>query len=144
MVKNKRISDIIEGGSLLKVPPETLLSEVARLMRSHGRGAVLVEDQGRLCGIFSERDMVCRVVAEGKDPEETPISQVMSTQLVLAEPEDDHVVALRRMSSAGVRHLPIVSGDRVVGMVSRRQLLALDIELLEQDLERREASLLFI
>jgi len=144
MVKNRILKDIIQGRDLLKVAPGTPIVEAARLMREHGKGAILIEEKGRICGIFSERDMVCRVVAEGLNVDTTPISQVMSTQLVVAAPQDDHVVGLRRMRSAGVRHLPIVDDSRLVGLVSRRELLAVDIELLEQDLERREACHLFI
>lgn len=83
-------------------------------------------------------------VITGTPPQTTPISQVMSVELVVGNPQDSHVVGLHRMAGAGVRHLPIVQDSKVVGLVSRRQLMALDIELMDAEIDRREACRLFI
>jgi len=144
MIKNRVLEDIIAGRALLTVAPDDFVTQAAQLMLQNGRGAVLVVDGGRLCGIFTERDMVCRVVAPGLSPDTTPLKQVMTTSLIVAHPQDDHVMALCKMSHGRVRHLPVVKDSRVVGMVSRRELMALNIELLEEDLDRREAYHLFI
>jgi CBS domain-containing protein len=144
MVQDKTLQEIIQGRPVLKVEAQASVQQAARMMKEHQRGAILVENQGRLQGIFTERDMVFRVVAAGLAPESTPISQVMSGQLVVCHPHDTHVTALHRMASAGIRHLPVVDQERVVGMVSRRQLMALDIELMDADIDKREASRLFI
>lgn len=144
MVKDKTLQEVIRGNPVLKVEADATVSQAARLMKQHRRGAILIEDQGRLRGIFTERDMVFRVVAEGLAPESTAISSVMSEQLVVGDPQDTHVAALLRMASAAVRHLPVVEDSRVVGLVSRRQLMALDIELMDADIDKREASRLFI
>lgn len=144
MVIDKKIYELITDTPLLKVEADAPIREAAGLMKQHRRGAILVEEKGSLRGIFTERDMVFRVVAEGLDPQTTPISQVMSTELVVGHPQDSHVVGLRRMAAAGVRHLPIVDQSKVVGLVSRRQLMALDIELMDAEIDRREACRLFI
>jgi CBS domain-containing protein len=144
MIKNRVLEDIIAGRALLTVAPDDFVAQAARLMEQHNRGAVLVVDGGRLCGIFTERDMVCRVVAKGLLPDATPLKQVMSTSLIVAHPHDDHIMALSKMNAGRVRHLPVVKESQVIGMVSRRELMALNIELLEEDLDRREAYHLFI
>ena len=144
MVKDKSLQEVVAGRPVLTVESDASVQEAARLMKEYCVGAILVEEKGRLRGIFTERDMVFRVVAEGLNPQSTPISQVMSVQLVLGHPQETHIVALSRMAAAGVRHLPVVEDTRVVGMVSRRQLMALDIALMDADIDRREASHLFI
>ena len=144
MVKDKSLQEVIAGRPVLTVEADASVQEAARLMKEYCVGAILVEEKGRLRGIFTERDMVFRVVAEGLAPHSTPISQVMSAQLVLRHPQETHIVALSLMAAAGVRHLPVVEDSRVVGMVSRRQLMALDIALMDADIDRREASHLFL
>lgn len=144
MVTDKSLQELIDGRELLTVNEKVSVTEAARKMKEAQRGAILIEDQGRLKGIFTERDMVFRVVAAGLPPDTTPISQVMSHELVVGHPQDSHVTALHLMTRAGVRHLPVVADSRVMGIVSRRQLMALDIELMDQDIDRREASRLFI
>ena len=144
MVKDKSLQEVVAGRPVLTVEADASVQEAARLMKEYCVGAILVEEKGRLRGIFTERDMVFRVVAEGLNPLSTPISQVMSVQLVLGHPQETHILALSRMAAAGVRHLPVVEDTRVVGMVSRRQLMALDIALMDADIDRREASHLFI
>jgi len=144
MVKDKTLQEVVAGRPVLSVELDASVQEAAQLMKEYGVGAILVQDSGRLRGIFTERDMVFRVAAEGLAPAVTPISQVMSVQLVLGHPQETHIVALTRMATAGVRHLPVVEDSRVVGMVSRRQLMALDIALMDADIDRREASHLFI
>lgn len=144
MVKDKTLHEVVAGRPVLSVEVDASVQQAAQLMKEHCVGAILVQDNGRLRGIFTERDMVFRVAAEGLAPASTPISQVMSAQLVLGHPQETHVVALTRMAAAGVRHLPVVEDSRVVGLVSRRQLMALDIALMDADIDRREASHLFI
>ena len=143
MVKDKTLGQLVEGRPILKTEPGASVQEAARLMKQNQRGAVLIEEGGKLQGIFTERDMVFRVAAAGLSPD-TIISNVMSRQLVVGHPQDTHVMALRRMASAGVRHLPVVDQSRVIGMVSRRELMALDNELMDQEIDRHEASRLFI
>ena len=144
MVKDRSLQEVVAGRPVLSVEADATVQEAARLMKEYRVGAILVQENGRLRGIFTERDMVFRVAAEGLNPASTPISQVMSGQLVVGHPQDTHVLALTRMAATGIRHLPVVEASRVVGMVSRRQLMALDIALMDADIDRREASHLFI
>jgi CBS domain-containing protein len=81
-------------------------------------GAVLVEDGGRLCGILSERDVLRRVIPQALDVGRTPVREVMTTGLLTVRPEQWIKEAMRLMTEKRVRHLPVVEGDRVIGLVS--------------------------
>ena len=89
-------------------------------MRERHVGAVLVTTDGHLDGIFTERDMVNRVVAEGRDPDRTTLAEVMTADPDTIAPTTTAIEALRLMNDGGYRHLPIVERGRVVGIVSRR------------------------
>jgi CBS domain-containing protein len=85
-------------------------------------GAVPVVDKGRLVGIFTERDVVLRIVAAGRDPNKTALAKVMTPDPETLEPGDSVRAALDLMRSGHFRHLPVVDGDRLVGIISIRDL----------------------
>ena len=128
------IPDIVkEGRSLLEMPVTANVRDAARAMRERGVGAVLVTEGGRLAGIFTERDLVHRVVASDRNPEETPLSQVMTSDPDTIGPDATALEALRQMDDGGYRHLPIVAGGRTVGIVSRRDFFASEMARLEKE-----------
>jgi len=124
----KQLSEIIEDRPLVHVAMSDNVSEVARRMREKNVGAVAVLDGGKLVGIFSERDVVTRVVAENRDAAQTPIGVVMTKELIVADPGDDIDVALQKMVAGNCRHLPVVKGGNLLGMISIRDLLQIDDE----------------
>jgi CBS domain-containing protein len=97
--------------------------DVCRYMTERNVGAVCVFDGTRLVGLFSERDVVQRVIAKGRDPGQVMVDEVMTTGVVVAQPDEDYEVVLDRMRVANVRHLPVVSGEKLMGMLSMRDLL---------------------
>ena len=112
-------------------PPD--LSRVGRAASGRAIGAIAVVDSGRLVGVFSERDIMTRVVVPGLDADSTPVSQVMTRELVVADPKEDVNAALKKMHSLGCRHLPVVEeGKNLVGMISLRDLLQVDGEASRQ------------
>jgi CBS domain-containing protein len=121
-----QIAEIIEGRPLIHAETTESVREVARRMSHDNVGAVAVLDGGRLVGVFSERDVMSRVVAEGLDPDKTPISNVMTKDIVVADPRDSVDSALAKMHSVGCRHLPVVKEGNLVGMLSIRDLLEVD------------------
>ena len=123
-----QIAEIIEGRPLIHAESSEHVREVARRMSNENVGAVAVLEGGRLVGIFSERDVMARVVAEGLDPDKTMISNVMTKDIVVADPRDSVDSALAKMHSVGCRHLPIVKDGNLVGMLSIRDLLEVDDE----------------
>lgn len=124
----KQIAELIEGQTLIVLEPGQTVRSAAQTMSERNVGAVAVVDQGRLAGIFSERDIMSRVVARGLNPEDTTVGLVMSKELVVAESGDDLDSALQKMHAIRARHLPVVDNGKLVGMISIRDLLELDDE----------------
>ncbi|HEX9163825.1 MAG TPA: CBS domain-containing protein [Thermoanaerobaculia bacterium] len=123
-----QIGQIIEGHPLIHVNSSDKVRDAARKMSTANVGAVAVLDSGRLVGVFSERDVMSRVVAEGLDPEKTAVSKVMTKDIVVADPKDSVDSALAKMHTVGCRHLPVVKEGNLVGMLSIRDLLEVDDE----------------
>ncbi len=138
---NRRIvPDVIAPGQQLStLGPEATVSEAVALMRERRIGAVLVLEDQRLAGIFTERDVLTRIVAEGRDAAVAPLSEVMTRDPDTVAPDDAAIDALDRMSSRGYRHLPVVAGERVVAIVSIRDLYAAVRQSLERELRQRDA-----
>ena len=108
------------------VEADTSVREAARLMEGDDVGSLpVVEMDGgaRLIGVLTDRDIALRVVAAGRDPETTPVSEVASRDVVTVSPDDDLDEALTRMARAQVRRLPVVAGEGdLVGMLSQADL----------------------
>jgi CBS domain-containing protein len=100
--------------------------DAATRMTERNIGAVAVVDSGTLAGIFSERDIMRRVVAMGLSPDDTSVASVMTKDLVVADPHDPLDAALKKMHAIGSRHLPVVDDGKLVGMISIRDLLEVD------------------
>jgi CBS domain-containing protein len=124
----KSVKAIIETQQTATVAPSTSVLEAAIMMARRGIGAVPVVDGDRLAGIFTERDVLTRVVAAGVDPAATCVCDVMSTQLVVAEVSEPYDVCLQRMQQARVRHLIVLDGGRLAGIVSLRDVMAVDLD----------------
>lgn len=113
------------------------VAAAARLMKQNRIGALLVVDGGRLAGIFTERDALFRVVAEGRDPSATRISEVMTRNPRTIEADRPFGHALHLMYEGGFRHVPVVEDTRPIGMVSARDALGPDLQQFIADLETR-------
>ena len=116
----RRLSDIVCRQNPVALPPSATVREACRLMREHRIGAILVTgEDGGLKGIFTGRDAVCRVVAEGKSPAMTKLSDVMTKDPTTMGPGKSALDALRLMWDGGFRHVPLVESGKVHGIVSR-------------------------
>jgi CBS domain-containing protein len=113
----QKVSDLMTSAPV-SLRPAQPLTEAAKAMREQGIGSVLVVDGGRLKGLVTDRDIVVRAVAEGRDPGRTTLAEVCSPDLVTAAPNDDADTAVRHMRERGVRRIPVVDGDRPVGVLS--------------------------
>jgi CBS domain-containing protein len=130
MVKNQ--------GRLVTAAPEMSVSDAARAMARVGAGAVLVVHEGVLQGIFTERDLVYRVVARGLDPVATPLAQVMTPSPRTLGPEHPFGMALALMHKKGFRHVPVVQDGRPLGIVFARNALDPDMEDFVAESRRRD------
>lgn len=144
MLKTIAIQEVIKDRPALTVEKGSTVAQAAGLMAEANKGAILVVEDGTLQGIFTERDLLCRVVAKGLDANETPVDAVMTRGLAVGGPDDGHLEAIRRMVTVGCRHLPVVENGRVISVVSRRELMALDIRQLEEEVHRHDPATLFI
>ncbi|MBM4168530.1 MAG: CBS domain-containing protein [Ignavibacteria bacterium] len=135
----KSISEIVQDRPLYAASPEMSVEDAARQMAENKIGAVPVVSENRLVGIFSERDVVTRVIARGLDPKKTIIKEVMTTKIVVAQSDETYDSCLTKMQKAHCRHLPVVSGDKLIGMVSLRDLLQIDLDEKERSLEYLES-----
>jgi CBS domain-containing protein len=124
---------------VVTVTPETPVSEAVWTMVNHGIGAVLVVQNGRAEGIFTERDLALRVVVPGLDPCGTPISAVMTRSLVLVSESADEADVAEVMAARHIRHVPVVDGaQRPLGMLSFRDVLMDRVEELRKEIEALE------
>jgi CBS domain-containing protein len=122
----KQIAELIEGQTLTVIEPGWTVRTAAQKMTERNIGAVAVVDQGALAGVFSERDIMARVVAKGLNPDDTSVAAVMTKEILVAGPEENVDVAIQKMHSIGSRHLPVVANGKLVGMISIRDLLEVD------------------
>jgi CBS domain-containing protein len=105
--------------------PNATVAEAAKVMAKEDVGPVPIVEDGRLVGIVTDRDIVVRVVAEGRDPNSTRVREIASTELVTVAPDDDLDEALNLLASSQVRRLPVVEGDRLVGIVAQADIARL-------------------
>ena len=134
----RSLRSIVEGRPPVTAPSITTVVDAARIMKGSNVGALLVVDHARLIGIFTERDALFRLLAEGRDPHTTRLADVMTAQPQTIHPDEPFVRALRMMHEDKFRHLPVVEFDRPVGVVSVRDALDDDLYELRIDLEQRE------
>ena len=106
------------------VPPTATLMQAAQAMSARDIGDVLVVEKGKIRSVLTDRDIVVRAVAEGRDPTQTPVSEAASMASVTVGPDEPVEQAVRLMREHKVRRLPVVEHDRVVGVVSLGDLAA--------------------
>lgn len=123
----------------LTLPPSASVQTAAKLMTQHNVGAVMVVEKAKLIGIFTERDMVNRVVAEGLGPEKTPLQRVMTRNPITLEIGESVTTALEIMNKFSFRHLPLLDRGQLVGMISIRDLFSAVHEELKSDIEQKQA-----
>lgn len=131
---NRQISDMVRHQNPLMLPASTTVKTACTALRDRRVGAVLVTDEsGKLVGIFTGRDVVCRVAAEGRAASRTTLAEVMTANPDALGASCTAVEALRRMRDGGYRHLPIVEGGKVVGIVSRGDFRGLEQARLDEE-----------
>jgi len=122
--------------AIFSVAPDAPVLEAIRAMAEHGIGALFVMQGEKLVGIVSERDYARKVILMGRSSSDTPVSQIMTAQVITVEPSASTQQCMQIMTDRRVRHLPVVEGGRVVGMLSIgdlvRAVLAEQAQTIEQ------------
>ncbi len=129
------LNSIIRGREVYSLKQEMTVLEAARYMSEKRVGAAAVLDGERVVGVFSERDLMTRVVVPGVPAERTRLADVMTRDIVVSAPHDTLEEGLRKMQQAKCRHLPVVQDSRLLGFISLRDLLQVELE--EKDEENR-------
>jgi CBS domain-containing protein len=131
------INDIIKDRRVYSIDADSTVLEAARFMMEHSIGALPVLRNGELAGIFSERDVMNRVVAVGRLPGQTRVAEVMTVNPRFVGPDESIEDCLFLMKEFGFRHLPVCQDKRLKGLISLRDLLLLDAR--QQSSPRRMA-----
>src|SRR5919109_4221228 len=118
-----RVRDILHQRELFSVEESQSVCDVAKHMAELHVGAILVGHDGELRGVFSERDLMTRVVIAGLQPDTTPVGQVMSTDISTIDESASLEEAMERMKAHGCRHLPVMRETKVVGFLSMRDVM---------------------
>lgn len=133
------VRSVLEPRNLVVAPPQASVDDAARLMKEAHVGAVLIVEQERLIGIFTERDAVYRVLAARRDPLLTRLAEVMTRDPVAVSPEETFGYALLLMHDNGFRHAPVVENGRPIGVVSTRHALDPELEEFTAEARRRKS-----
>ncbi len=127
-----------KGTAVVSVEPGQTVLDAAHIMNEKGIGGVVVMEDGKLVGIFTERDIMRRVVAAKRDPATTLVSDVMTTECVTILPDVQIAVCRAMMSTRRIRHLPIVHDGGLIGMVTSGDILAFEVAQAEAQIEQLE------
>jgi signal-transduction protein with cAMP-binding, CBS, and nucleotidyltransferase domain len=107
-----------KGNDIFAIAPEAPVLEAIKHMAERGVGALLVMRGEQLVGIVSERDYARKVILQGHSSAQTAVSEIMSSPVLTVEPETDVFDCMRMCTDSRVRHLPVVQGNRVLGVIS--------------------------
>ena len=131
------IRSIIQDQKPVTATADMTVAAASRLMKERRVGAILVLDRGGLAGIFTERDALFRVIAEGRAPEMTTLAEVMTRNPRTIAPDRPFGHALHLMYEGEFRHVPVVEDGRPLGIVSARDALGPDLQQFVSDLDQR-------
>ena len=134
-----QVRDIIGNREFYSVRESDTVATAARRMADLQCGAILVLDDGRLRGVFSERDLMLRVVLQKLDPENTPVRTVMSTDVTTIDESASTEEAMEAMHRHGCRHLPVTRAGQVVGFLSMRDLMDFQLARQSEELHHMKA-----
>ncbi|HEY3073914.1 MAG TPA: CBS domain-containing protein [Burkholderiales bacterium] len=134
---DRPVRTIIEDQRPVTANSDITVAAAAQLMKRHRIGAILIVDNDRLAGIFTERDALFRVIAEGRDPKATRVAEVMTSNPRTIESDRPFGHALHLMYEGGFRHVPVVKNARPIGIVSARDALGPDLRQFISDLDTR-------
>jgi CBS domain-containing protein len=116
----KRVSDILEakGHHVWSVEPDTSVYDAIKLMADKEIGALLVIQNGKLVGLISERDYARKVILQGRASRTTPVSEIMTSRVIYAQPDQNVEECMALMTEKRIRHLPVLDRDQLVGIIS--------------------------
>ena len=135
------IEDIlmIKGPDVIVATSENTVAEATEMMAKAGVGSVIIRDNDEVKGIFTERDLLVRVVAAGKDPSSTPIYEVMSSPVRSCRLDDDVDECARELADSHIHHMAVIEGGSLVGLIGMRDMLTAELSSREKKIHALEA-----
>lgn len=133
----RKVGEIVESQTIVTAGKEMTVREATQRMAAAKVGAIMVVEQSKLIGLFTERDALVRVLAAGIDPSTTPVGEVMTTTLQTIPADRPLGHAMHLMHEGGFRHVPVVADGRPIGMISARDALGLEMVAFETELEQK-------
>lgn len=136
----KPVSELLRNreGTLWHVRPQDTVYAALELLARYEVGALVVMDGGRMVGVVSERDYTRKVALQGRNSKETPVADIMTRQVVTVSPRTGTRACMALMSERKIRHLPVLEGDTVLGMISIRDIMDDIIRTHEQTIAQLE------
>lgn len=134
----RKIGEVVKGQKILTTDENMTVLDASRRMADLRVGSIMIVKNGLLCGIFTERDALVRVIAAGRDPGTTRLSEVMTRDPQTISPDRPLGHAMHLMYDGGFRHVPVTDGGKPIGMISARDALGLEVVEFEGELEQRE------
>ncbi|MCX7249542.1 MAG: CBS domain-containing protein [Burkholderiales bacterium] len=134
---SQTIKNVMDPNRFLTAAPDQTVSDASSMMQTRNVGAVLVIADGKLMGIFTERDAVFRVIAKGLDPTTTRLAGVMTVEPITLSPEKSYGHALLLMQENGFRHVPVVQNGVPIGIISSRNAMDPEMEQFVWEERRR-------
>jgi CBS domain-containing protein len=131
------VRDLIERAHLVRAAPGDSVRKAAEQMAEHVCGSVVVMDGERILGIFTERDLLMRVAAKGRDLDTTPLAEVMTRNPDTIAADAPVADAIRRMDEFSYRYLPVIEDGRLIGIISTRHLPFAEVIEMQDELEAR-------
>ncbi len=132
----KSLKDLLVDKTLHTVKAGSKIYDVVCYMAEHNIGLVpVLSEDGKLLGVFSERDLVRRVIAKGLDLKATLVEEIMTKDLVLADVSESYEQCLQKMKERGIRHIVIFENEKLVGILSIKDLLEMDIVVQRETIE---------
>ncbi len=139
-VKMKLVNQLLDskGHDILSIAPSASVLDAIRLMADKGIGALIVMDGETMAGIVTERDYARKVILKGRSSHETPVSDIMSTGVISTSPDQTVNICMNVMTDKRIRHLPVVEGNKVIGLVSIGDLVKAIIADQKEEIEHLE------
>ena len=123
----KNVTDLLKSKAqrqMVTVKPEDTVLDAIKLLAKEDVGAAVVVSGGQLVGIFSERDYTRKIVLKGRHSETTRVEEIMTANVICVTPRTKTRDCMALMSEKNIRHLPVVDGDKVLGLISMRDIMA--------------------
>ncbi len=131
----KTLKELIGNRPLLTIQKDLTVRQASEFMTKNKIGLVPIFEGDKLVGVFSERDLLQRVVAAGKSPDEVKVGEVMTVNLVVSDENETYLECLAKMKAANIRHILVVSIDKLIGVISMRDLLQAEMNIKDETIE---------